>query len=68
MTLAILSKPNIVKFFIVFIVWIIQQAGYVAYGLITDQIGFILIGLTEIIIVLILFVISGRLVNDNFKP
>ena len=67
MSFAILSSPNLWKFFAVFIAWVIQQAGYIAYGVITDQLGFLLIGVTEIIFVLILFVISGKVVRDNSK-
>lgn len=67
MIFAILSKPVLWKFFIVFVAWVIQQCGYIWYGTYTDQIGFILIGALEIIVVIILFILSGRVVRDNFK-
>lgn len=67
MTFAILSRPILWKFFLVFVAWVVQQCGYVWYGLYTKQIGFILIGVLEIIVVISLFVLSGRVVRDNFK-
>lgn len=67
MCLAILSAPNIWKFFAVFLAWALQQAAYITYGVITDQLGFFLIGITEIIFVLGLFIVSGKVVRDNFK-
>jgi hypothetical protein len=67
MTVAILSKPALWKFFLVFIAWSVQQVGYIGYGIYTEQIGFLLIGITEIIFVLALFMMSGRVVRDNFK-
>lgn len=68
MAFAILSTPNLWKFFAVFIAWAFQQTGYITYGIITNQLGFLLIGITEIIFVLGLFVISGKVVRDNPKP
>lgn len=67
MAFAILSKPSLWKFFLVFIAWVAQQAIYIYYGLVTGQTGFILIGITEIVFVLGLFVISGKIVNANKK-
>lgn len=67
MAFAILSSPNLWKFFAVFVAWAIQQAGYISYGIISNQLGFLLIGLTEIVFVFILFIISGKVVRDNFK-
>jgi hypothetical protein len=68
MSFAILSSPSLWKFFVVFIAWAIQQAAYIYYGIVTEQSGFVLIGITEIIFVLGLFIMSGRVVRDNFKP
>jgi hypothetical protein len=65
MAFAILSKPSLWKFFLVFIAWVTQQTIYIYYGSITGQFGFILIGITEIIFVLTLFVLSGKIVNAN---
>lgn len=67
MAFAILSKPSLWKFFLVFIAWVTQQAIYIYYGSITGQLGFILIGITEIIFVLGLFILSGRIVNASKK-
>lgn len=67
MTFAILSKPVLWKFFMVFLAWIIQQCGYIWYGTYTNQIGFVLIGVLEIVVVALLFILSGRVVRDNFK-
>jgi hypothetical protein len=67
MAYAILSSPSLWKFFLVSIAWAIQQTAYISYGVFTNQLGFILIGVVEIVFVLSLFIVSGRVVRDNFK-
>lgn len=67
MAYAILSKPVIWKFFIVLIAWVAQQSAYIGYGIYTDQIGFVLIGFFEILMVLFLFILSGKVIRDNNK-
>lgn len=67
MIFAILTKPVLWKFFVVFFAWIIQQIAYVIYGIYTKQFGFLLIGIFEILIVFILFILSRKVIRDNFK-
>lgn len=67
MAFAILSSPSLWKFFLVFVTWVFQQAGYIFYGLATNQFGFLLIGITEVIFVLGLFIMSGKVMRDNNK-
>lgn len=67
MAFAILASPSLWRFFAVFVAWSFQQAAYIAYGTYTNQLGFILIGITEIIFVLGLFIISGRIVRENIR-
>jgi hypothetical protein len=67
MAFAILSKPVIWKLFVVLFVWIIQQMAYILYGVYTKQIGFTLIGVFEIVVVISLFILSGKVIRDNNK-
>jgi hypothetical protein len=67
MAFAILSKPIIWKLFVVLFVWIIQQIAYILYGVYTKQIGFTLIGVFEIVVVISLFILSGKVIRDNNK-
>jgi hypothetical protein len=65
MAFAILSKPQIKKFLIVLIAWIFQQAALIYFGIKFDLIGLVLIGVTEIVFSLMLFLISKRVVDEN---
>jgi hypothetical protein len=65
MAFAILSKPQIEKFLIVLIAWIFQQAALIYFGIKFDLIGLVLIGVTEVVFSLMLFLISKRVVDEN---
>lgn len=62
---AMFSKPNVVSFLFVFILWSISTGVKLVYGLVTDQIGFVLLFFLDLVMMLLVFAISGRYINDN---
>lgn len=62
---AMFSKPHLVSFLAVFILWSISTGVKLVYGLVTDQIGFVLLFFLDLIMIFLVFIIAGRYVNDN---
>lgn len=57
-------NPNVVKFFLLTIVWAINSFVTLIYGMATDQIGFIMLFLLEWAMIVAVFVQSGKVLND----
>lgn len=62
---AMFSKPSVVSFLFVFILWSITTGVKLVYGLVTDQIGFVLLFFLDLAMMLLVFIIAGRYINDN---
>lgn len=61
---AMFTKPHAVTFIITFITWAAAMITKLLYGLATDQIGFVLLFFLDIFMIFLVFVITGRYIND----
>lgn len=61
----VFHNPTVVKFAFLALAWVIHQASVLVYGIATKQIGFIGMFILELIMVMLVFVISERLVKDE---
>ena len=62
---AMFTRPHFITFIFTFILWAVNMAVKLIYGLATDQIGFILLFFLDIFMIFLVFIIAGRYVNDN---
>lgn len=62
---AMFTKPKPISFVFVFILWIVNMGIKLCYGLISNQIGFVLLFFLDLLMVFLVFIIAGRYENDN---
>lgn len=62
---AMFTKPHATTFIITFIAWAAAMIAKLIYGLVTDQIGFVLLFFLDIFMIFLVFVITGRYINDT---
>lgn len=64
--LSIFQNPSIGKFLFLILAWIAHSTVLVWYGIATDQIGFVMIVLLEIMMVTFVYIITGKVIkNEN---
>lgn len=63
--LSLFHNPSITKYSMLFAFWLINVGVTLWYGIYTEQIGFILIAGTEIIISIFVYVITAKAVKDD---
>lgn len=62
---AMFTRPHMITFIFMFIIWSSNMGVKLVYGLATDQIGFVLLFFLDLLMIFLVFVIAGRYVNDN---
>lgn len=65
MYFAMFSKPSVLSFLIALLFWTATTVCKLIYGLTTDQIGFVLMFFLDIFMIFLVFVITGRYINDT---
>lgn len=62
---AMFAKPHVGSFAFAFFIWLISIGVKLVYGLVTDQIGFVLLFFLDILMLFFVFIIAERLISDN---
>jgi hypothetical protein len=62
---SLFRSPSLGKFLILILMWIAHTAVLAVYGISTGQVGFIFIAGLEVVMVLLVYVIVGKLVSTN---
>jgi hypothetical protein len=57
-------QPKVSKFVIMTIVWMIHLGVTLVYGIATEQIGFIFVFFTEVMLAIIMFAATGKMLRD----
>jgi len=66
---AMFRNPNILKFILLVLVWIAHLATTLVYGIMTGQVGFVLLFGLELAMILFVYVIVSKLVEDvDLRP
>lgn len=58
---AMFTPPNIAKFILATFVWFLQLFVTLIYGMATDQIGFIMLFFLEVIMIMMVYVVTGKM-------
>jgi len=61
---AMFRNPNIPKFILLIFMWIAHMSVTLAYGIFTGQVGFILLFGLELSMILLVYIMVGKLVED----
>ena len=63
--LSLFTKLTFGKVFFTIIAWVIFCGVTLAYGIATNQLGFIMLFVAQLLMVLIMFIFYGKAVNGN---
>lgn len=58
---AMFSRPNIFKFVLAGLMWLLQVFVTLIYGMSTEQIGFVMIFFLEIAMIMLVYTITGKM-------
>lgn len=58
-------NPSPKKFFLLFLTWLVHVGTILWYGIVTNQIGFVLWFGLEIIMVYLVYIITGKVLKDE---
>lgn len=62
---AMISRPSFLSFSFLTLTWLIGQSSWIVYGIVTNQIGFILLGSLTIFLTIISLIMRIGSVDDN---
>lgn len=62
---AMISRPSFLSFSFLTLTWLIGQSSWIVYGIVTGQIGFILLGSLTIFLTIISLIMRIGSVDDN---
>jgi hypothetical protein len=61
---AMFRNPNILKFLLLIVVWFAHLGTTLTYGIVTGQVGFVLLFGLELAMILFVYIIVTKLVQD----
>lgn len=64
---ALFHNPSIAKFIIMACAWVINTVAFVWYGIATQQLGFILIVALEFLFIFFVYIITGKVIKDDYR-
>lgn len=62
--ISMFQNPSIKKFFFVFFAWVVHLIATLWYGIATGQIGFVLLFFMELIMIVFVYIITGKVLNN----
>jgi hypothetical protein len=61
---AMFRNPNVFKFLLLVVVWLLHLATTLVYGIVTGQVGFVLLFGLELAMIVFIYVLVNKLVED----
>jgi hypothetical protein len=62
---AMFLSPSLKKFFTLALAWLVNWVATLWYGIVTEQVGFILICGLEVAMIFFVYVITGKVIQDD---